>query len=117
MVRAVDSVLSRAFGPTAWLLPHKPRHDVTTVLAKALGPAWSVQRQTDCEGEVSIIVLPLDDSAEAAFVLYERDGVVRVATIAGDDRDGDRGFSGLQAAVAAIIAEIARPPSPVRPRM
>jgi hypothetical protein len=41
--------------------------------------------RTDCEGEVSIVVLPLSDDASPAFVHYEKEGVARVATVAGDD--------------------------------
>jgi hypothetical protein len=73
------------------------------VLSATLGPTWGVYRETDCEGEVSIIVLPVADDAKPAFLLYEKGGVARVATVAGDDWEGDQGYPSFHDAVAAII--------------
>lgn len=76
-------------------------------LAGALGPIWSVHREADHEGEVSIVVLPADDDNEPVFVLYEKDGLARVGTVRRDEWVGDEGFSGLQDAIDAIIARTA----------
>jgi hypothetical protein len=103
MTHAIDTILSRTFPHASWLFASETPRDVIVALSEALGPMWGVYRETDCEGDVSIIVLPLDDDAKPAFVLYERGGAARVATIAGDDWEGDRGYSGFQDAVAAII--------------
>jgi hypothetical protein len=67
------------------LMPRGPRRDVITELFVALRPAWSVQREIDCEGGVSIIVSPLAQVSSPAFVLYEKAGVARASPVVGDD--------------------------------
>lgn len=104
MTHTIDNVLSKAFAHSPWLFAHDVPRDAIMVLSEALGPRWAVQRETDCDGEVSIIVLPIADEAKPAFVLYEKEGVARVATVVGDDWEGDQGFANFPDAVATIIA-------------
>ena len=107
MTPTID-ILNRTFARASWLFESESPRDVIVRLSEALGPSWTVHRETDCEGEVSIIVLPLADDVEPAFVLYEKEGVARVAAVAGDDWEGDQGFASFQQAVAGIITEIER---------
>jgi hypothetical protein len=104
MTPAIDNIFSTTFASSSWSFATEAPRDVIVELSEALGPIWSVCRESDCEGDVSIIVLPLDDDAAPTFVLYEKRGVACVATVSGDDWDGVQGFAGLQEAVAAIIA-------------
>jgi hypothetical protein len=89
------------------VLPTRATRDIIVVLSETLGPRWSVHRETDYNGEVPVIALPIKDDATPAFILYEKEGVVRVATVKGDDWEGDQCFRNFQHAVAAIIAETA----------
>lgn len=89
----------------AWQHDVRTPFDVVTVLAASLTCAWGVERMIDPSGEVSIIVLPADDDpGRSSFVLYEKDGLVEVATIAGETWRGSRQFQTCQRAVAAIVA-------------
>lgn len=108
MTSAIDNILNRAFAGAPWLFEREAHCDVIVSLSRALGPWWTVLRETDCEGEVTIVVLPLVDDAKPAFVLYEKEGEARVAAVGGDDWEGDRGFPCFQEAVAGIISEVAR---------
>jgi hypothetical protein len=76
-------------------------------LAGALGPIWSVHREADHEGEVSIVVLPADDDPGPAFILYEKDGLARVGTVSSDEWISDEGYFGIRAALEAIVAKAA----------
>jgi hypothetical protein len=77
---------------------------VVATLSAALNPAWSVEREVDPAGDSSIIVLPAcDDPAHSAFLLYEENGFVQVATISGETWTR-RAFPTCQRAVAAIVA-------------
>jgi hypothetical protein len=68
-----------------------------------LRPTLSVERETECQGEVSIIILPIADESKPAFVLYERRGMACVAAVAEDDWEGDQVYASFQDAVAAVI--------------
>jgi hypothetical protein len=105
MNHTIDPVPGNA--PAAFLrLPTaRSDHEVFGDLPAALGPMWSVHREIDYAGEVSIIVLPDDGYVGPAFLLYEKDGLVRVGTVSGDEWTRDEGFSGVQAAISAIIAK------------
>jgi hypothetical protein len=106
MTHALDDGLTKAFSETPWLLKPAEHGDVLAVLSAALGSDWAVERETDSEGEISIIALPAEESnGTPTFVLYEKDGQARVATIRGDEWECDHGFNGFRQAVDAIIAE------------
>jgi hypothetical protein len=66
-----------------------------------------MHRETDYEGPVSIIVLPDDGGGHVgpALLLYEKDGLTRLGTVSGDEWTSDEGFSGIQAAITALIAK------------
>jgi len=106
MTQTIDSILRRGTGPSSLSGMNEPVRDVLVVLVEALGPAWSVRREIDYEGEVSIIVLPVADETDPGFLLYEKEGLACVATITGDDWVGDQGFATFQEAISAIITKI-----------
>jgi hypothetical protein len=66
-----------------------------------------VHRETDCEGDVSVITLPADDEAIPAFILYEKGGLARVATVTGDEWANDWSSPSFELAIAMIITEAA----------
>jgi hypothetical protein len=96
--------LTKAFPTTPWLFqPATP--DVVAVLSEALGTDWAVERETDCEGEVSIIALStIAVEGAPSLILFENDGQTCVATMNGDDLGWKRRFSGFQQAIDAFIA-------------
>jgi hypothetical protein len=105
MDHLVEQTYSPALTGDVWLHDALTSFDVVAALASALTPAWSVEREIDPAGDLSIIVLPpYDDPAYSAFVIYEENGFVQVATIVGDAWQGRRAFPTCQRAVAAIIA-------------
>jgi hypothetical protein len=74
-------------------------------LEAALAPHWVVERVTDPDGDVSLIVLAADDDpALPTFLLHERDRAPHVAVIANDTWQSDRSFWVLSDACDAIIA-------------
>jgi hypothetical protein len=80
-------------------------------LSTALGTGWSIEQQTDYMGEVAVVILPLeDDDTRPTFVLYEKGGLTRVGTVREDVWQGDRSFTTLNRAVAAIIAAATEQP-------
>jgi hypothetical protein len=84
--------------------------DVVAALASALPSTWSVERECDPDGDLSIVVLPdRDEPAQPSFVLYEEDGLVQVGTVIGDAWHGKRTFPTCRRAVGAIVA-MAVPP-------
>nr|WP_294524670.1 hypothetical protein [uncultured Rhodopila sp.] len=107
MNHMIDPVLSKAPAAFRWLPATDPKHDARDVLAEALGPMWSVHCEADCEGEVSIVVLPDDDEIGPAFLLYEKGGLAWVGTVSGDEWTSRESFSGIQAAATAIIVKTA----------
>jgi len=114
MNHTIDPVLPHASAALPWLPATDSNHDALDVLAGALGPMWSVHREIDCEGEASIVVLPDHDDIGPAFLLYETAGLARVGTVIGDEWASYESFSGIRAAVTAIIAK-AVSATPVRP--
>ena len=88
--------------------------DVIASLTAASTDAWEVEQTVDPFGEVSIIVLPRDDDpALPTFMLYEGDGVARVATIRHEAWESEKAYHSSRRAVAAIIAETAAISSPL----
>lgn len=93
----------------AWLSNARSRFDVADVLISELTPGWTVEREVDPSGELSIVVLPmLDTAARPSFVLYEEDGLVQVSIFRGEDWQRRQSFRTCQRAVAAIIAAAGR---------
>ena len=82
--------------------------DIHAALSRVLSPDWIVQRETNPDGEMSILVMAADDETNVlpTFMLYECDGLVQVATVQDDAWQHLSGFASAQAAVAAIIAAI-----------
>jgi len=91
-----------------WLRDALATFDVVATLTSALAPAWTVEREVDPSGDLSIIVLPVvDDPSRPTFVLYEEDGLVQVSTLLGETWQNRQSFRTCQRAVAAIITAAA----------
>ena len=88
-----------------WLRDAMSPFDVVATLLAALAPAWTVEREIDPLGDLTIIVLPAGyGSARSAFVLYEDNGCAQFGTIKGEIWQSKCAFPTCQRAVAAIIA-------------
>ena len=111
MTQAVRKTLSTAFRtmpsgsrPTA---PVDPVAELST----ALGTGWKIEQQTDYMGEVAVVILPFeDDDTKPTFILYQKAGLARVGTVREDVWQGDRSFTTLNRALAAIIAAATEQP-------
>jgi hypothetical protein len=87
-----------------WLRDARSSFDVGAALASALMPLWTVDREVDPSGDLSVIILPVNDIAvHPSFVLYEEDAVVQVSTFLGDVWRSRQTFRTCQRAVDAII--------------
>ena len=97
--------------PASLRLPARP-FDIHAALSEALGAGWLVQRETNPDGEVSIVVMAADDQTNVlpTFVLYEQDGLAQVASVQDDAWQSLSGFANGQAVVAAVVAIIASLP-------
>ncbi len=88
-----------------WLRDARSNFDVATELTAAMGPSWTVERELDPSGELSIIVLPvIHTTLSPTFILYEEDGLVQVSIFFGEDWRQRQAFRTCQRAVAAISA-------------
>jgi hypothetical protein len=88
-----------------WLDEAMARFDVVAALTSALPACWTVEREFDPDGDLSIVVFPTcDEPAQPSLVLYEDNGFVAVATIIGDIWRGKRTFPTCRRAVDAIVA-------------
>lgn len=100
-----------AFGWPDWPCLSAVPLDIVTALSQGLGSAWVVEREIDCQGEISIIVLGAGeddaDNSLPTFIFYERDGLMQVATVTNDEWRAQRSFESAQAAVAMVIAKTA----------
>jgi hypothetical protein len=95
-----------------WLRDARSNFDVAATLTSVLTPIWTVERELDPSGDLSIVVLPVGDSDfRPTFLLHEEDGLVQVSTFFGEDWHCRQAFATCQRAVAAIIA-VAIPASP-----
>ncbi len=96
-----------------WIRNARSSFDVGAALASALTPFWTIERELDPFGDLTVIVLPVDDAtARPCFILYEADAVVQVSTFVGDDWRCRQTFRTCQRAVDAIInaaATVSRP--------
>jgi hypothetical protein len=105
MGHLVEQQYIRPLTAKKWLQDAMSPFDVAATLSAALAPAWTVEREIDPSGDLTIIVLPTGDgSIRSAFVLYEDDGRAHVGTITGEVWQSKRAFPTCQRAVAAIIA-------------
>jgi hypothetical protein len=101
-----DNSLCTTFPTARWLFQPAAFDDIVAVLSEALGQEWEVERETDCQGEVSIILLPtIDDGTKPAFILFEKSGRTRVGTIMADKWQCDRGFESFGQGVDAVVAQ------------
>jgi hypothetical protein len=74
-------------------------------VAGALGPAWTVDQEIDYAGDVSIIVLPANvEDEKPAFVLFEKNGCVHVATISADEWVSESSFFDAGEAAEMLIS-------------
>ncbi len=105
MTHDVHDGLIKAFPNSPWMLQRTPRKEVVSMLSKALGSGWVVEREIDADGDVSIIALPfIDDEPTPTLILYEKAGRTHVATIRCDRWENDRGYNSFQQATDAFIA-------------
>jgi hypothetical protein len=110
MAHVVEKAGIQALTDDAWLRDARHCFDVAAALTRALTPAWTVERETDPSGELSIVVLPaFETTPRPTFVLYEEDGLVQVSTFAGEDWQRRQSFRTCQRAVAAIVATALAP--------
>jgi hypothetical protein len=94
----------RALNDETWLRDARSSFDVGAVLTSALTPFWTVDREFDLSGDISVIILPVGDTAERpSFILYEEDAVVQVSTFVGEEWRSRRTFRTCQRAVGAVI--------------
>jgi hypothetical protein len=94
-----------------WLQDTLSPFDVVAELSAALPPHWTVDREVDPVGDISVIVFPTcDDPERLAFVLYEDNGFVQVGTVKGETWQARRTFPTCQRAVAAIVAAAVHDP-------
>ena len=108
MEHVVENSEVRELFDLAWLRDAQATFDVPATLTSALNPLWTVHREQDPDGDLSIVVLPFSETAALpTFILYERDGMVQVSTFHGDDWHCRRTFRTCRRAVAAIIAAAA----------
>jgi hypothetical protein len=99
----------------AWLREACHPFNVVAALTSALTPHWTVDRECDPSGNLTVIMLPASDtSARPTFVLYEDNGLVQVSTFLGEDWQKRHAFLTCQRAVSAIVAtagrDLLRPP-------
>ncbi len=83
-----------ALNDVTWLRDARSSFDVAAALTSALTPFWTIEREVDPSGELTIIVLPVGDT----------DALVQVSTFVCDDWRTRRSFRTCQRAVEAIIA-------------
>ena len=104
MTHAAQTTLTDPLANLSWLCQPTAPLDIVATLSKALGSAWIVQREIDCEGEVSVVALAVrDDETMPAFILYEADGLAHVATVKHDKWQSGRAYAMAEEAVAAIV--------------
>jgi hypothetical protein len=101
MVQNIGELRAQALGR------HKLTDFVASLSAVSAG-AWEVEQMVDPSGEVSIVMFPAcDDPALPTFMLFEENGLARVATIRHDVWESDQTYLSNHQAVAAIMAATA----------
>jgi hypothetical protein len=94
----------RVVDDQTWLREARSGFDVGATLKSALAPLWTVDREFDPSGDLSVIVMSVSDTAaHPSFVLYEENAVVKVSTFLGDNWRNRQTFRTCQRAVDAII--------------
>jgi hypothetical protein len=82
--------------------------DFVASLSAASAGAWEVEHVVDPSGEASIIMFPAcGDPALPTFMLFEENGLARVATIRHDVWENDQAYLSNHQAVAAVMAATA----------
>jgi hypothetical protein len=115
MTHVVDKNDVQTVADEAWLRDARSDFDAGAVLTNALHPDWTVEREIDPSGEVSIVVLPtLGTAGRLTFVMYEEDGLVWLSTFHGEDWQRRQSFRTCLRAVAAIVAATAQASSTSR---
>lgn len=100
MPAANESALTNLFPTAPWLLEPPVFQDPVSFLSGVLGDSWNVERCVDCDGDISMVVLPIADlSGMDAYILYEQDGLTLVATIKDDEWSDKQTFSSFARAV------------------
>ena len=61
MGHLIEQNYTRSLAAKEWLRDAMSPFDVVATLSTALAPAWSVQREIDPSGDLTIIVLPTGD--------------------------------------------------------
>jgi len=106
MTHAINYALADAFPSAPWLFFPAELGEVIAVLKETLGDDWGVERAIDCEGEISIIALPVGgDEWAPSFILFEKEGRAHLAVISFDEWKWDQAFASFGEAVNAFIAE------------
>jgi hypothetical protein len=114
MAHVVEKNDLRDLTEEAWLSDARASFDVGATLTCALAPRWTVERELDPCGDLSIVILPLSDTAALpTFVLYEKDGLAQVSTFLGEDWLSRQAFRTCRRAVAVIIAAAALAAPPI----
>jgi hypothetical protein len=104
MAQFIDEKRTEALACQSGLKNGPSPLDVVALLSAGSAGAWDVEPEVDPSGDVSIVVLPAcDDPAMPTFLLYQKDGAARVATIRHEIWEDDRAFPGCRQAAAAII--------------
>jgi hypothetical protein len=104
MVQLIEQNNIPTLTANVWMHDALEPFDPVAALSAALAPVWSVEREVDPGGDISIIVLPVcDDAGSTAFVLYEEDGFAQVATISRETWQSRLTFPTCERAVAAIV--------------
>jgi hypothetical protein len=106
-IRMADGVVKHdvlAPNDETWLRDARSSFDVGATLASALTPFWTIDREFDPSGDLSVIVLPAGVTAtRPSFILYEANAVVHVSTFVGDEWRSRQTFRTCQRAVDAMI--------------
>ena len=107
------SAASPASAPRGLPLATGFTQSALTALREALSCDWVVESIMDPTGEVSLVVLAVDDDPLLPnFLLHQRNLVPHVAAIADDAWQSDQAFGSWLDAAATIVAmaRTARPP-------
>ncbi len=108
MIEGIDAVLTIPYPRSAGFLTADAEREAVEMLTEALAPVWTVYKETDYQGEVSIIALPADDNDVPAFILFEKNGRPHMAKVRGDEWESEESCASVEAAIAGIIAQTLR---------
>jgi hypothetical protein len=87
-----------------WLPDQVAGIDVFAVLREHLHSEWTVAREVDPSGDVSIIVFPrCPDTEEPTFIIYECGGLAHVAKVFDEIWQDDGDFITCRQAVQSVL--------------